>query len=218
MSQLSVSAPPLRAGRRAPEAAALRVLPGRITTSGNGVFATICIIVLAAGMVALLLLNTALAQGAMTLGQRQRESSLLADTASNLQEQVDRASSSGALASAATALGMVRSNERGFVNLAAGTVTGSAQPATQLQAFSVVTSPIPTPSASAPAPAPAPAPGSAPAPSPAPAGTHQAGASATPSNPGSGVGAPRAARLAPTPPASSTAAASAPHPTAASPR
>ncbi|HET7398533.1 MAG TPA: hypothetical protein VFJ94_08415 [Intrasporangium sp.] len=211
MSQTTVAARPLRAPRRGPSPAPLRVLPERITTSRGGVFATICIVVLLLGLLALLLLNTALAQGSLTLGQLQRESTLLSDTASNLQEQIDRASTSGALAEAATALGMVRSNERGYINLAAGTVTGTAQPATQLQAFPIVTSPTPPPPAP-PAPPAAPAsasPAAPPAPTAgvpaAPAPAHPATAGATPRKPGNAAGAAPAATLATTPRAASPA-------------
>ena len=89
------------------------------------------------------MLNTALAQGSIALGQLQRDSARLTDTAGNLQEQIDRSSASGALARSAAQLGMVRMSERGYIDLAAGTVTGEPKPATKDLALPIVTSPTP---------------------------------------------------------------------------
>lgn len=147
MSQLTATARPLRVPRRGPAPAPLRVLPTTLTHSGSGRFATICVLLLTVGLIALLLLNTALAKGSLTLGALERESAVLADTAGNLQEEIDRASASGELARRAAGLGMVRSNERAYIDLTTGTVTGTAHPATRSQAFPIVTSPTPAPSA-----------------------------------------------------------------------
>ena len=142
MSQMTATARPLRAPRRGPApVSSLRVLPARIGSTGNGAFATLCIVLLTAGLIALLVLNTALAQGSLALGQLQRDSARLTDTASNLQEEIDRASASGALARSASQLGMVRMNERAYIDLAAGTVTGEAKAATKDLAIPIVTSP-----------------------------------------------------------------------------
>jgi hypothetical protein len=147
MSQMTATARPLPAPRRAPVRAPLRILPARISTTGSGRFATICVVLLTVGLIALLLLNTALAKGSLALGQLKRESAALSDTAGNLQEEIDRASASGTLARRAASLGMVRSNRRAYIDLARGTVTGEAQPATRSQAFPIVTSPTPPPAA-----------------------------------------------------------------------
>jgi hypothetical protein len=143
MSQMTATARPLRAPRRGPAPTPLRVIPTRITHTGNGAFATICIALLIAGLIALLLLNTALAQGSLALGDLQRESARLSDTASNLQEEIDRASATGALARNASEIGMVRMNTRGYIDLAKGTVSGEPEPATKNNAFPIVTSPTP---------------------------------------------------------------------------
>ncbi|MBC9823124.1 hypothetical protein [Terrabacter sp. MAHUQ-38] len=143
MSQMTATARPLRAPRRGPAPTPLRVIPARITHTGNGAFATICIALLIAGLIALLLLNTALAQGSLALGDLQRESAHLSDTASNLQEEIDRASATGALARSASEIGMVRMNTRGYIDLAKGTVSGDPEPATKNNAFPIVTSPTP---------------------------------------------------------------------------
>jgi hypothetical protein len=143
MSQMTATARPLRAPRRGPAPTPLRVIPSSITRTGNGAFASTCIALLIAGLIALLLLNTALAQGSLALGDLQRESARLSDTAGNLQEEIDRASATGALARSAAELGMVRMNTRGYVDLSKGTVTGEPEAATKNNAFPIVTSPTP---------------------------------------------------------------------------
>jgi hypothetical protein len=143
MSQMTATARPLRAPRRAPAPAPLRVIPTRISSGGTGAFAATCALLLTVGLIALLLLNTALAQGSLAIGQLQKESAVLDDTAGNLREEIDRASASGALAKRAAELGMVRSNERAYISLSSGKVTGTAYPATSNQAFPVITSPTP---------------------------------------------------------------------------
>src|SRR5690606_24448731 len=105
MNQATATARPLRAPARSPRRATpprLGVLPARMASTGNGAFASIGVVLLVAGLVALLLLNAALAQGSLELGRRQRESAVLAETAGNLQEEIGRASASGALAKKAS--------------------------------------------------------------------------------------------------------------------
>ena len=147
MSQATAPARPLRsparAPRRGPTPAPLRVIPARITTTGSGAFAAICVTLLVTGLVALLVLNTALAKGSIELGELQRESLLLSEAAGDLQEQIDSASASGALAQKASQLGLVRSNERAHIDIATGTLSGTAHPASRSLAFGVVTSPTP---------------------------------------------------------------------------
>ena len=143
MSQMTATARPLRAPRRGPAPTPLRVIPSSITHTGNGAFVTICIGLLTAGLIALLLLNTALAQGSLAVGDLQRESARLSDTAGNLQEDIDRASATGALARSAAEIGMVRMNTRGYIDLSTGTVSGEPEPATKNNAFPIVTSPTP---------------------------------------------------------------------------
>jgi hypothetical protein len=128
------------------------VVPARIATTGTGSFASICVLLLTTGLIALLLLNTALAQGSLELGKLQRESAVLAETAGDYQEQIDRASASGALAKKASQLGMVRANERGYIDLRSGKVTGTAYPASSAHAVKVVTSPTPVPKRAKPKP------------------------------------------------------------------
>ena len=147
MSQMTAvsSSRPLRTPRRGPKPTPLRVMPARFATSGNGAFATLCILLLTVGLIALLLLNTALAQGSLTVGQLQQESTTLTNSAANLQAEIAAASASGALASAASTMGMVRSNERAYIDLSTGKVSGTAYPATSYQALPIVSSATPPP-------------------------------------------------------------------------
>ncbi len=147
MSQPTATARPLRAPRRAPAVTPLRVIPTRIGASGGGAFATLCVTLLTLGLIGLLLLNTALAEGSITLGALRQESSVLSDRTGDLTEQIARASSSNALAAQATSLGMVRSNERAYINLKTGKVSGTAYPATQFQKVPIVVTPVPAPRA-----------------------------------------------------------------------
>ncbi|MDC5697856.1 hypothetical protein OO014_11345 [Intrasporangium calvum] len=184
MSQATATARPLRSPGRsprgAPAPATLRVIPARITTTGHGAFASICVVLMTTGLVALLLLNTALAHGSLELGALQRESAVLSETAGNLQEEIDRASASGALAKKASQLGLVRANERAYIDLTTGTVTGTAYPATSAQALSVVTSPTPVAKPKATTKPAAATPTGTPSPR---ASTSEATASATPTKP-----------------------------------
>jgi hypothetical protein len=144
MSQMTATARPLRVPRRNPApVSALRVLPTRMASPGNGAFAALCIVLLTTGLIALLVLNTALAQGSLGLGQLNRDSARLTDAASNLREEIELASSSGALARSASQLGMVRMGQRGYIDLATGAVTGEAEAATTAGAFPIVSSPTP---------------------------------------------------------------------------
>lgn len=185
-----------RGATRDAPAPPLRVLPARIATPGNGAFASMCVALLTVGLIALLLLNTALAQGSLEVGQLQRQSSALSDTTSNLQAEIDQASSSAALAKKATQLGMVRANERAYIDVAKGKVTGTAYPAGTAQAFPVITSPTPLPKPAKTA-------------TPAPA---KATSAATPTKPAT---TPTAAPTAKPSPTASTAASTAATPTTA---
>lgn len=152
MSQHTATAAALRAPRHGPSGAPgrvtpLRVIPARIGTSRNGAFATLCVALLTLGLIGLLLLNTALAEGSLTIGALQKESGQLADRAGDLNESIARSSSSSALAAKAASLGMVRSNERAYIDLDKGTITGTAYPATRYQALPIVVAPVPAPRA-----------------------------------------------------------------------
>jgi hypothetical protein len=186
-SQLSTAASPARVARdagrsrgmpRRGQLGPLRVVPAAIRRTGGGVFAVLCIVVLAAGLVALLMMNTALASGIYQLKDLQGQSGTLTDQQEQLTQAVDDLRSPRNLAAKAQQLGMVPAKSMAFIRLSDGSVIGAAQPAKDDQRLNVVTSPVaPPPPPPAPAPDPAattPAPAattSAPAPNPATAPT-----------------------------------------------
>jgi hypothetical protein len=87
------------------------------------------LLVLGAGLLTLLLINTALAQGSFQLHDLQATSDRLADTEQTLRESIDAAAAPQRLAEQARALGMVPSESTAFVRLSDGKVLGVAQPA-----------------------------------------------------------------------------------------
>ena len=135
----------------------LRVVPSVIGRTGNGLFAGICAGVLLAGFVALLLLNTSLAQGAFKLSDLEARSGILTDTAEQATAAVDEQRSPRTLAAQAQQMGMVPAQSMAFIRLSDGRILGVAKPALDSQRLTVITTP------SAPPPAP---PGTTPAPPP----------------------------------------------------
>jgi hypothetical protein len=179
--------------------ASLRVVPAAIRRSGNGVFAVACMVLLAAGLVSLLMMNTALASGIYQLKDLQVRSGSLTDQQEQLTQVVDDLRSPRNLADKAQQLGMVPAKSMAFVRLSDGSIIGVAQPAKDDQRLNVVTSPV-APPPPPPAPAPA-ATTAAPAATPTPAATTAPPAATT---------APPAATTAP--PAATTPAPAAPTP------
>ncbi len=179
-SQLSTAVSPARVGRetgrgrgvpRRGQLGPLRVVPAAIRRTGGGVFAVLCIVLLAAGLVALLMMNTALASGIYQLKDLQGQSGTLTDQQEQLTQAVDDLRSPRNLAAKAQQLGMVPAKSMAFIRLSDGSIIGAAQPAKDDQRLNVVTSPVAPPPAP-PAPAPDPA-----ATTPAPAATAPAAAS-----------------------------------------
>lgn len=166
--------PATRRGQLAP----LRVVPAAIQPTGNGIFAGICMALLATGLVSLLMMNTALASGSFQLKALQGRSGELADTEDQLTQAIDDLRSPRTLAGRAQALGMVPARSMAFVRLSDGKVIGVAEPAGPDQRLTVVTSPVPPPD---PPPAPAAPPTGAPvAPPAAPAAPPVAAPAAPP--------------------------------------
>ena len=197
-----------RRGQLAP----LRVVPAAIRRTGNGVFAVLCMALLAMGLVSLLMMNTALASGIYQLKDLRATSGTLTDQQEQLTQVVDDLRSPRNLADRAQQMGMVPAKSMAFVRLSDGTVIGEAQPAAAEQRLNVVTTAVPPPPAPAPA-APAPA---ATAPAATAPATPEATAPVTaPANPAATAPSTPAA-TAPATPAATTAAtapASTPKPT-----
>ncbi len=157
-----------RRGQLAP----LRVVPAAIRRTGSGVFAVICITLLAAGLVALLMMNTALASGIYQMKDLQATSGTLTDQQEQLTQVVDDLRSPRNLADRAQQLGMVPAQSMAFVRLSDGAIIGVAQPAKDAQRLNIVTTPVaPPPAPPAPTPDPATTPAAPPATAPAPTTT-----------------------------------------------
>jgi len=130
--------------RRATPPQPLRVVPAAVGHPGNGVFAAFCMALLCAGLVGLLMLNTAMAEGSFTLHNLQSTSGELADTQDALTQAIDAQRSPANLAARATRLGMVPADSAAFLRLSDGKVLGVAKPAKKGPGFTVVTAPAAT--------------------------------------------------------------------------
>lgn len=141
MSQLAPARPlPRTSPRRsaAPTPRRLRVVaPPEIR--GNGAFLALCVLLLLAGFVCVLMLNTAMAKGSYTMRDLQQRSDQLTDTQDSLRHSIDAVSGPGPLAKRARALGMVPAASPAFLRLSDGVVLGVAKAAKEDSTFTVVT-------------------------------------------------------------------------------
>lgn len=103
----------------------LVVLAGRKGRPSLLPFVAVLLVLATVGLVGLLLLNTALNQGAFTLKQRQAEATKLAQQAEQAKQELAKLAEPGALASRASELGMVPGGNPAFLDPTAGTVLGS---------------------------------------------------------------------------------------------
>jgi hypothetical protein len=142
MSQATATDPARRPARRRQVASRqrLRVVQGR-AAARRGWFPVVCVSLLAGGLLAVLVLNAALAQGSFELGRLQATSSELADQQESLTQSIDEQRSPEQLASRARALGMVPATAAAFLRLSDGKVLGVAKPASSEDGFSVATTP-----------------------------------------------------------------------------
>lgn len=127
--------------RRAAAPQPLRLVPAAVGHPGNGLFAALCMLLLVGGLVALLMLNTAMAEGSFTLHRLQQTSGELTDTQQALTQAIDAQRSPANLATRAGRLGMVPSDSAAFLRLSDGAVLGVAKAAAKDPGFTVVTAP-----------------------------------------------------------------------------
>ncbi len=116
----------------------LRVVTGAPPRHGGATFSIICATLLAAGLIGLLLLNTALAQGSFTLHDLRATSAQLTDSEDSLTQSLDASKSPANLAAKAAGLGMVPAQTVAFLRLSDGRVLGVANPAKALPGLTVV--------------------------------------------------------------------------------
>src|SRR5690625_3169258 len=100
--------------RRSP---VLRLIPGGISTPPKAPFGALVVTVLAVGWWGLLVLNTALRQGAIELSEAEAENARLRDDVTALSEEVANREASGSLATAAEDLGMVPVEDPEFLHV-----------------------------------------------------------------------------------------------------
>lgn len=127
----AVRAPARPAPREAPRPAPprLRVVPPPRRARTRVPFVALCMVVLAASLLGVLLLNTAMAQGEY---ERYALATRLAQSAQQQQElvtQLDEKAAPARLAERAKALGMVPSTTSGYLRLSDGAVLGNPSPA-----------------------------------------------------------------------------------------
>lgn len=123
---------PARAPARPPRPN-LRVVQAPAAERGRTAVVVLALLLLGVGLLTLLLINTALAQGSFRLHDLQATSDRLADQEQALHESIDAAAAPQRLAEQARALGMVPSQSAAFVRLSDGAVLGVAEPAEEPQ-------------------------------------------------------------------------------------
>jgi len=138
-------------------------LAGLVPAGGGGAartpFVLLVVLLLGGGLIGLLMLNSALSEGAFKVADLQKETKSLTDEEQALQRDVDAYSAPDALQRRARELGMVPGGDPAFLN-PDGTVKGvpgaAAEPSASTAALSApeVISPTPSPTRS-----PSPAPG-----------------------------------------------------------
>ncbi len=115
-----MSGPP-RSPRTAPAvrgngALTRRLLPSGTTTAARTPFVVLIVVLLATGLIALLVLNSAVNQGSFQLTKLEKESSELSDQEQALQQEVDEFSDPRALAKRAQELGLVPGGSPRFLH------------------------------------------------------------------------------------------------------
>ena len=123
----------------------LRVVTGAPPYHSGAAFGIICATLLAAGLIGLLLLNTALAQGSFTLHDLRVTSASLTDTQDALTQSLQRSESPANLAASAARMGMVPAQSAAFLRLSDGKVIGVAKPAKAPPGFAVIPNKAPAP-------------------------------------------------------------------------
>jgi hypothetical protein len=125
----AASTQPGRGPARAPRPT-LRVVSVPASDRGRTVFVGMCLLLLGGGLLALLLLNTAMANGSFRLHDLQATSDQLGDREQALRQDIAVQAAPERLAARAKALGMVPSDSAAFLRLSDGKVLGVAHPAT----------------------------------------------------------------------------------------
>ena len=123
------SGAPARSRRRPPLALVPPARPAARGPLRRSPFVVVVVALLAAGLLGLLVLNTALAQDAFRLHTLKQESRVLEDREQALRREVEALQAPSVLAERAVELGMVQAGPPAFLRLSDGAVLGSTTPA-----------------------------------------------------------------------------------------
>ncbi len=115
----------------------LRMVRAPALDHGRGLFLLSCLLMLLAGLIALLLINTSLAKGSFRLHDLERNHRELADTEQALAEDLAAQAAPEVLARRARALGMVPIQDPAFVSVPDGRILGKPRPAVKPSATAV---------------------------------------------------------------------------------
>nr|WP_245726900.1 septum formation initiator family protein [Streptomyces longwoodensis] len=107
-----------------------RLLPGRPRQAARTPFVLLVVLLLGGGLIGLLVLNSALSEGAFQMDDLQRDTKNLTDEEQALQRDIDSYSAPDALQRRARELGMVPGGDPAFLD-PDGTVKGVPSPAAQ---------------------------------------------------------------------------------------
>lgn len=110
------------------------VAPMRVQKASRGLFVIVLLGILGLGLIAMLLINTTLAQGAFTLSELRSEQAQLARVEATLTEEVAALATPIALEERARSLGMVASTTPAFIQIPTGKVLGKPKAAPGVRA------------------------------------------------------------------------------------
>ncbi|KGN41761.1 hypothetical protein, partial [Knoellia aerolata] len=151
MTQTATARPLQRSASRPSRPQPLRVVRVQ-PVHGQPGFVAACLALLVAGLIGVLMLNTAMAKGSFVLGDLQDRSNELADAQEALGHAIDAQSAAPVLAQRALDMGMVPAETAAFLRLSDGKVLGVAAGATAQKEFKVATQGSSAAAASTPAP------------------------------------------------------------------
>jgi hypothetical protein len=112
--------------------AGLRVAPPAPVTVPRAPFVALVLVVVVAGVLGILVLNTKINENAFRLSHLQDQQTSLNQQEQQLDQQLAALDSPGSLAAAARRLGLVPAGTPAFIQMPDGTVVGVPQPATGL--------------------------------------------------------------------------------------
>lgn len=138
MTQTATARPLHRSPARPSRSQPLRVVRQQ-PKQGQPVFVAACLSLLVAGLLGVLMLNTAMAKGSFVLADLQDQSNALADAEEELSHAINAQSAPAELAKRALAMGMVPSETAAFLRLSDGKVLGVAVGAKAQKEFTVAT-------------------------------------------------------------------------------